>query len=460
MAHKLISTLDLSAKLALCLGTFSVIGYSIALGSLSVLVTYFACGICGIMLSWRCERVAVNIFLVSYGAACIFSVILYYVYLNRYGVPYFDGGSDDYIYEQDAVQIYKIISIYDSSQIRELIGKPFHNSTGYVYLLTLLMYAGDVLGGYDTMMARLFNASLLGVLSILVYRTARLLELGAISSISAAMWVSLFPMMIYVSGHVFRDALTALLIFVVLYCAVRVSRSERGRTFGNIGYSLLSLAAVLFIIELRLLYAIPTILMLVSAWFVKIRQSCQPGLRYLLLSSMLVVAAVLIGGNLDIIQIGFKTIGVYDEMLADGSQAGKGGLSILLFSMPEPWQTFGRLLYAIATPLPIFHSDFEKNLLSVGTLVQIYLASFVFLGLKYAYRDLRNLPLIVGFAILFYSYMMGSFTFRHITQWFPFAVLICAIGYKRYRAYRFGVYLTCTVLIALSGALYIFAKHS
>ena len=159
-----------------------------------------------------------------------------------------------------------------------------------------------------------------------------------------------------------------------------------------------------------------------------------------------------------IVEQAFEHLDVYRENLAAVGRGSEDGLAIRLFSLHEPYQTIARLGYAVVTPLPILYSNVEWNFLAIGTLLQIYFASFAILGVAVIYRDPRMMPLLLGFVIVFFAYSMGTFTFRHITAWFPFAVLIGMFGYTRFKGYRHIIFLACTVALGFSALSYLWLK--
>jgi hypothetical protein len=120
----------------------------------------------------------------------------------------------------------------------------------------------------------------------------------------------------------------------------------------------------------------------------------------------------------------------YSNVLADGVNSNDGGLSIWLFNLPQPLQTLARLAYAALTPIPRIYNDMEWTVLGLGAAVQFVFFPFALIGIIWQYRNPKMTPILVGSLIIFYGYVMGTFTFRHISQWFPFAALFGVVGYQ------------------------------
>lgn len=455
-----VKSLSRAATIVLGLGTISTFGYAIAQGSISVLVTFVLFGVSGSLVVSRCGRPSINLFLLSYGLVSFFSVVLYYIYNHRYGLPYFIGGSDDLSYELDAILVSKFSFLYNADTIKWLIEKPFHNSTGYIYIVSLLVALGDSLGGYDTLIPRIFNGAALGLTAVLVSRVAILMRVNDRWSIISGVWVIIFPIMFYSASHLFREAITGLILMLMLYHSLKIcSFSDKKYNYFLLFHSVIPCILILVMLEFRYLYVIPMTMMLLTSWAVVVLPINKIRAFHLALIGPLVALLILVINELGVFIQGYGVIEVYADELSSGDRGGVDGLSLLLFNLPEPYQSVARFIYALITPLPVPNIDLERNLLGIGALVQFYYSTFVILGLKLMWRDPRYLPVLFGFCVIFYSYMMGTFTFRHITQWFPFAVLIGVVGYCRYRAYKRVIFIFCTSLVGLASITYYSLKY-
>jgi hypothetical protein len=454
-----VNLLNKFATSALALGSLTIVSYAIYLASISVLITYIIIGSVGLSIVWRGGRSAISLFILAYGVVNLAAVFLYIIYIQRYGSPYFIGGSDDLMYENYAHLVAQTFWMHDPEDIKLLINVPGHNSIGYVYLLSLLIRFSEFFGGYNTMIPRILNAGILGLVAVLLSRIAMQIGLRKKDSLIAGIWVILFPMMFYSAAHVFRDTITLLILLSCLYLALAIS-THRSKIFHPVWliYSLPFPLLILMILEFRAFYAIPIISMLLSAWFFKI----MPVVRLRLWHASFIFPAIVISWQLasetQIVTSAISTMTRYALKFELASRTGFDGLSQVLFNLPQPLQTFGRLGYALVTPLPVLYSKIEWNLLGMGALVQFYFSTFVILGMRLVYRCPRMLPIVFGFLIICFSYVMGTFTFRHSTQWFPFAILLGIIGYRHYWYYRKLVFLLCTFILGLSAISYLYLK--
>jgi 4-amino-4-deoxy-L-arabinose transferase-like glycosyltransferase len=101
----------------------------------------------------------------------------------------------------------------------------------------------------------------------------------------------------------------------------------------------------------------------------------------------------------------------------------------------------------MVTPIPEVTTEFHRLWLYLGTAVQFLFSPFLFLGIFRAFRDSRTWVTLIAFTLLFIGMVMFSFQGRHIVQYFPFAVLLAALGWRESRA-RVAI----LVVMALGGA--------
>lgn len=81
---------------------------------------------------------------------------------------------------------------------------------------------------------------------------------------------------------------------------------------------------------------------------------------------------------------------------------------------------------------------------------------FFRVGLRGALKDYRYLPLVIGFSLVFSSYVFGTFTFRHITQWFPLALIVGFLGYSKHKQRVLELVLVPIVALILFYFVYFF----
>lgn len=421
----------------LAVASVCITAYAVYQSAPSVLVAYFIFGLVGFFISWFAGAAGKSLFLLGYGVANIVAVILYVIYVQRYGVPYYIGGSDDLSYEREALIAISLGHGYDRDQIAAAIGNPWHNSVGYVYLVSWLIRLGDAFGGYDTLIPRVFNASLLGQSSVIVSLIAQQIGFKSRQSWVMGLWVIFFPIMPYIAAHVFRDLTTLLILLFGLHLALSIS-CDRTRSV-KMKWVLLSITFVPLIWimqQMRALYVIPLIVMVFSAWIFKVFPIYRYRAWHFFILLPFVMVVFFSAESHPLIERATFSAERYAAFLAAGARSAEGGLSQILFDLPQPLQTVGRIGYSVITPLPFVVQKIEWQILGLGTLVQLFFVAYLALGLKTIVKSPQVLPLLATFVIVFLGYAMGTFTFRHITQWFPFALLIAGIGYSSYKRRR------------------------
>jgi hypothetical protein len=449
-----------ASHLSLLFGSISLFIFSLIWQSLSTFLAFVLFGLTSYLYIRRGGGLPSSLFLLVYGLSVFASVILFFIYTSRYGSPYIGGGSDDLAFDNFAEIVSKNLWYFDPEAIGSLIDYPWHNSKGYIYLVSLLVRFGNIFGDYNTMIPRLFNCCLLGLAAVLTRNIANQIGLNPRQALTTALWVGLFPMMVFVAIHTFRDILMAILLLLALKASLTISTR---RDYYVPFISSLSFFPLAFLtIQLRYLYIIPLLAMLFTAWLSRLwpQEKLSSSGIFILMIVALIVSQIIFKADLSFVLSTYEYIEVYAEGLKDGTERGgvEEGLAVRLFSLPTLLQYFARFFYALLTPLPIYYPNIEWNLLGLGSIAQFFFATFVILGIKLTYRDIRLWPLLSGFIIIFLSYAMGSFVFRQITAWFPFAVILGVIGYERYRHHRKPIFAVCILAMGSAGFMYIFLK--
>lgn len=417
--------------------------FALVTSSISVFVSFIFFGFTGVAISALHARLCIKIFSIVFSFASIFSIILYYVFLVQYGIPYGGGGSDSLAYEQDAAIIAQSNLFYNADDIGLAIDRPYHNSKGYIYFVSLLMRIGYYLGGFHTMIPRLFNAFLLGICSVLVYAISRKINLSERQSLNASLITGLFPIMLYVADQTLRDIPILVIMLYSVYLTTIFIKT--GAIYKHLFLIILFVPIFLFIMELRMLSVINIAIVLGVALFIKIFSIRYFSNKHIIISIILAFFTYKLIKTSDFslfIDL-IKKLDSSGSDLAEGvDRAGEGGLSLILFNLPIPFNYIGSLFYSFITPLPILYTkDWDWNFLSLGTIYQFLCFPFVFLGIKESYRSSLMLPILFMFLISFLGYVFGSFTFRHITYFVPYAAIYGVIGYEKYKKLRWTIWL-------------------
>ncbi len=434
------------------ISVFFIVLFSIINGSISTFFSFLFFGIIGIAFSCFYGRIAIKLFTFIYAFAAIASILFYYIFKIQYGIPYGSGGSDSLGYEQLAAILKGGSWKYDSEEIGKLIDMPYHNSKGYIYLISFLMRIADYFGGFHTMMPRLLNSSMLGMCSVLVYSICNKISLSSKQAINSALVTGLFPMMVYVSIQTFRDIPIAFMLLISVSASISIIKTKAA--VKRLFYTLLFAPIIIIIMELRLLNTINIALVFLVGWIVFIFSVKKLSNLHVLL---FIFAIVLVYSSLSSIDLPLviDLVGKLDSSSTDlsegGDRASEGGLSLILFNLPIPIKIIASILYSFITPLPILYTkDLDWNFLSIGTIFQFVFIPFIFLGLKNTWRSRLMLPLLAMVLICYVGYVFGSFTFRHITYIVPFAAIYGVIGFDKYNKQR---WIICQGMLGILGLL-------
>ena len=359
---------------------------------------------------------------VVYLLGVIFCYILYFHYMQKFGVdfPYYIGGSDDLEYENNARIFASNFSLSQYSEIRGGIVPSYHNSPGYIYILALFIRFGDWVSEYHTQIPRIINVFFLTILSIVSYKFAskRLLLSWRQSNI-VAYAVGLSPLMVYVSSHIFRDTLVSLLMFSSIYLS-----------FSKINILRL-LAIVCFILlasQLRIFSAF-----LILFFVILIKTLCIKD-RVLLRTIFFFIIVI---SSVFMVQFG-----VLDRLVESSNHYTQyriglsSGFAEKIFSIPFPVSLPVRALYYVVTPVPVLSMDAPKILLSIGVFIQLLmfpiLCMALFLGVRNRHTEIPMFITVVVFLCLWLGLSITTFSIRHMSMFYPFAILIVFYGLEKY----------------------------
>lgn len=447
----------------------AVIGFTVYVSAPVVLVGFLLFAIAGWLITMQWGFVAARLFLVVYCLTAVFAVILYFIYLNRYGVPYYIGGSDDLAYEEWGKSAAEL-PIWAYQAIRGGVVPSWHNSPGYVYIVGLLYRFAEPLGGFHTMLPRLLNAAALGVIAAISYRIALLYGMPEKSSLRIGLVVGLLPIMMFNAAHTFRDTIASLLSIWIVYNWAEVFVSPRKRAWIEIQSWVQTILVFVILNQIRSQQAIAVMIVAASSAVVSITLS-KGRLRNripptAIITGVLAVSIliVLIGTRDNIGSDVTGWVNSLDETQESYTEYRLGlagdGLSSFVFGADPPFSYLLRTIYALITPLPVLTTEIERLWISIGTVVQYLFLPFLGLGIIYSALDRSKWILLLAFALFFGGTALISFTSRHISQFLPYAVLLAAIGFtysQRSRKFLllFAVY-TCLWLAILYAGLVLF----
>lgn len=431
----------------LSLATFlSTLLFGIREGALVVPIFYFLFGSLGYAIARRWGRVESHIFAWVYCVAVLSAIIIFNIYVQRYGTPYYVGGSDDLIYERDAEAVVSRLSVWDYGSIRGGVVKQTHNSVGYVYLISLLYRAAEPLGGFHTMLPRLLNCLVLGMLAVLTYRLAKLYSLSEITSRWCALLVGLLPIMVYNSIHTFRDVIVSLLTLWVVYIWAMESTTPAVHRRILLWAQTFLIALIVTQFRAAQAVAILAVALIGDLWSSQVKARAFSARSLYRLALVLVVLATLLFVLPDTLSSFAQRLGRGQSAYTQYRLGMSDGLAAYVFSAPVPLTYVLRVPYALITPLPILSAQLERLWLSAGTVIWYLLLPFFVLGFIRSVHSRSKSLLLGAFLLLFGGTVLISFSQRHISQYLPYGILIAEMGWERYRAHRIPVLLGATWL--------------
>ncbi len=428
--------------------------FAISESSLAIFAAFALFAAVGLAIAYSQGAASSRLFLVVYAVSTLAAVALYFVYLGRFGAPYYFGGSDDLAYELWGRDTAVRLSPFAYGSIRGTVVPPWHNSVGYVYLVSLLYRLGDLFGGFHTMIPRYFNGMILGLVAVFTYRLALCVRLDRGLALTAALATGLLPLMVYNSIHTFRDILVAFLLLLVVTVWTTGMDEVNGRT--SHWPWVLTIVVMLVMLELRRFQVAAIVAVVAARVFVQIRwrHRWQWLMGYFLL--LLAIGVLLlfreqiwqIVGQLEGSQAG------YTEYRLDRSN----GLAAYVFNTPAPLGYLLRFAYTLISPIPIITNEIERLWLSVGTIIQYAFIPFLMLGIVQALRNKAYWMMLSAFVVLFTGMSLVTFTDRHILQFLPYATILAALGYQRHRKQRLTIWLAMAWLGACLAILYLYLK--
>lgn len=399
-----------------------------------------------ILKAKRCETL--DIFSATVLAGIIFSVALHYVYLERYGTPFYVPGQDDIIYERDAKYTALKTSPFEYSPLSTTYDMDLHNSPGYVYLLSLVVRFGKLIDDHHPLLAKIVNSILIGFIAVTTASIAKQIGLSQSKARLAAITTGLFPMMLFIAAHTYRDVLAALLLVCATSLILKAQDTPR-KNWNPINFFLVGLLFIAML-EIRKVQAIAILggVLVVGAGGL---MSAKIPLRllYLILISAILTWAALLEKNaaIELAIIALDQVYQYQTIASEHTS----GITSIIFNQTFPANIVARYLYASIFPIPMIYENIELSFVSIGSIIQFAFYPFLLLGAAIALKDRQKRVIATTFLIIFFGYFMGSFLFRHLAQVIPFAsILIITAFNAKNNAHKTIVAFTMTTGILLA----------
>jgi len=354
--------------------------------------------------------------LIIYLVSIIAMLLLYFGYINKYGEPYYSGGSDDKNFELWAKESIKLnnFSIKDIIETKKF---RYFNCTGFIWLMSMLIRLSNIFDGYHTIIIRLLNIYFTMFTGILCYKYFSNKEKNISNKIKILYLVCLFPNALYVTIHGFRDAIYTFIIFSVFYLLNYIKDKKIFSKILIIVYLILTTYITYYIRKVGVLYI--GIIIVLNLLF---KNSKITEKKEFLKAIILGVAVLLLGIKSGIIGETEQYLDRYNGYILNGAS----GLSSMVFTTPIlPFGIFLRIIYGLIFPAPtgliisiIDVDSICKFIISIGTIYQIYM-------LPYLIKNIKKFDKVfLIFIIIFFSIVVATFSFRHYLMLYPFMFIL------------------------------------
>ena len=400
-------------------------------------VVFVLAGTAGYRLAGLSGASGRRVFAASYLGACAVTVVLYWLYLARFGAPYYGGGSDDLMYESLAREVTLLLPPFDYVGIGERVaGADHHNSLGYVYLVSLMIRAASWLGGFHTTVPRFVNCLALGWVAVLTCTIARRLGVPPGIAERAGVLCGCLPTMAFHAAHTFREAVVALL------CVGLVAALTPGRHTGSAQRAAWELPAVLLgwvltglvLTQFRALQVVVVVCAGGLGAAAGAVRRAGPGAARALVGLLSTAVLALVALAL-VAQLSERVQAESDFYVSYRQDLGSG-FSRYVFGATPPLGYFLRVAYSVIAPFPVFNGLPEAAYLGIGTIVASFYTPCLVVGLCLAARQPRAWPLAGAFVLTYSGVTFGTFSGRQAVQYLPFAAALAALGYGRMRPWR------------------------
>lgn len=382
------------------------------------------------------QRAFIRLFLVKC-VAVLFVILVYEGAINRFGSPYYNGGSDDIRFETSA-QLYvdsNIIWPWQDITIGRYNSYGFlnNNSSGFVWLLSWLMRMGKMVGNYHTMSFRVLNINLLLSIGALVYSYMKKKErMEEEKSLFALTITCLFPNALFVSSYVFRDTISALCIFAgyTILCDVFNNNKRECIIINNkfTGWITLTIVSVFaYYIRSENVYII-FLFFGISYFFRKGRiNSVKLIIGFLsVVIFFYIISLTTMGRDIS------NKITFYQDYYISTSRS--NSIDRIIFQMdlfPIGWLI--RLLFCLTYPSPIMVTRIDY-LLSGGTYLCEFLVSLgsclQLFTLPYLFKSLQRIDICaISFVGCVLVIAISTFSFRHMVMLYPFWTILTVREY-------------------------------
>lgn len=435
---------------------FINIVYSIMFGSIDLFIVSFVICICLLFVSKKIFKNGENYWstiTICWISGLLFIALVYIIYQNQFGEPYWIPGKDDYNFDVNWSN-YALEKGYTSiAQMME--DKAFYlwNCNGYTLFITYLKRMA--IFGYNTMIPRVINLGLLILDSLLMCSYIKNKKQYSNFSIKRMILImSLFPNALFISSHVYRDQICAFMFVLCFYMWSDFFEKNVARQiiivvttlyllYWGYWFRATNIAILLGIIALSLFNK--------DSWTPVIKK--QINTRTVIIFSALICCGIfLLYRFTNIITQWFVRYNYVERYMINF-----GRLQKMIYSVPLlPFGWIFRIIYYLLSPFDSHALNFFSHhqgrdylivFISLGTLGIIFLYPYVIRGVF----KRRNSLVYVFLGILF-SCGLTTSGFRHMITFYPFMFVlglseVQMVDRKKRRNYMYLSSLVCILMV-------------
>lgn len=422
----LLSMLGGAAPLFAALASIALLGFGVREGVVSPFILAVVLALAGFGLvrltSARSEARALSrLFVTVFSVNLIVAVVLYLLLEARYGVPFLIGGTDDRAFHEAGLMLYERGALTPAAARDELLGVASY--IGYPLVVAWTYAFGDAIGHLHTMLPRVFNCFMGGLLALLVYRVARAAAYRPGVALGAAYFAGLYPFLVFHNALILRDTIIAVLILTTLYAAMGLELSWRGAVRAAV-----VVACVVLLLDFRDASAALVVLsLLVIGLTESVRRSIVARI------AAVAVAGIVVVFLFDQLAYWYARGALYQQAYLElmGTRSAADSLGMALLGLPFPFDLVARLLLGLMWPLPVLAGDPAEVFKNAGALVWYPLVPFVVRGWIRAFSSHRARPAAVTALLFFLGVSLVTMAFRHMTQFVPILVIFGIAEFSR-----------------------------
>lgn len=365
-------------------------------------------------------------------------LFIYFYYKSSFGVPYFNGGSDDLIYEEHALLIFKNLSFFDFQNIDDFIFGYKEKNILYIYIINIIIrFSYSIFGSYSTLSPRIINAILLSISTIYLYRILinRVNFKKHRKIIFIVLLFGCFPLLSYISSHVYRDILISYLVLLIYY-NLNYNKKIKFKNMAIVTISLLSLSYLRFNL---------CIVMTALAGMNLLKKYAINSKTFKII--ILILSMISIYNFVDFDISWFQKLYSKQYLIEDS------GISNIIFRSNGFLGYILRIGYLYINPVPMFNNDFIFNYVKFGTVIKILFFPILVKGIIENIKQ-RHYTELGYFLVLYLSVALTTVNIRQSISYIPFMFVFLAIGYQKISKYEKKIYylllLFCLIVLFLA----------